>query len=198
MRRLLMSGDVERVIGTWEGSIRRVPYRETMAPLLKATAYASYGWIEAGAAGARARRARARVGRGDRAAALRRDAPRHVRGRSRCRAAQSRRRSSRCPCPPRGCSRAAASRSSAAGSRRWRALSRMRAARETLGSGAGGRRLAARPLGDALRRGDRRGRPRPGRETCRRCSRAPRLARPERFSHVPPRAPGAGVTCIRR
>ncbi len=48
MRKLLMSGDVERVIGTWEGSIQRVPYRETMAPLLKATAYASYGWIEAG------------------------------------------------------------------------------------------------------------------------------------------------------
>jgi hypothetical protein len=47
MRRLLMSGDVERVIGTWEGSIERVPHSETMAPLLQATAYASYGWIEA-------------------------------------------------------------------------------------------------------------------------------------------------------
>jgi hypothetical protein len=46
MRRLLISGDVERVIGTWEGSIQKAPYRETMAPLLKATAYASYGWIE--------------------------------------------------------------------------------------------------------------------------------------------------------
>lgn len=58
MRKLLMSGDVERVIGTWEGSIDRVPYRETMAPLLKATAYASYGWIEA------ARRALERAVRG--------------------------------------------------------------------------------------------------------------------------------------
>ncbi len=58
MRKLLMSGDVERVIGTWEGSIERVPYRETMAPLLKATAYASYGWIEA------ARRALERAVRG--------------------------------------------------------------------------------------------------------------------------------------
>jgi hypothetical protein len=48
MRRLLKSGDVERVIGTWEGSIERVPHSETVAPLLKATAYASYGWIEAG------------------------------------------------------------------------------------------------------------------------------------------------------
>jgi hypothetical protein len=58
MRKLLMSGDVERLIGTWEGSIRRVPYRETMAPLLNATAYASYGWIEA------ARRALERAVRG--------------------------------------------------------------------------------------------------------------------------------------
>src|SRR5581483_2012017 len=47
MRRLLMSGDVERVIGTWGGSIERVAHSETMAPLLHATAYASYGWIEA-------------------------------------------------------------------------------------------------------------------------------------------------------
>ncbi|MGH7269347.1 MAG: hypothetical protein ACREJ3_02870 [Polyangiaceae bacterium] len=58
MRKLLMSGDVERVIGTWEGSIGLVPYKETMAPLLKATAYASYGWIEA------ARRALERAVRG--------------------------------------------------------------------------------------------------------------------------------------
>jgi hypothetical protein len=47
MRRMLMSGDVERVIGTWGGSIARVAHSETMAPLLQATAYASYGWIEA-------------------------------------------------------------------------------------------------------------------------------------------------------
>jgi hypothetical protein len=46
-RQLLMSGDAERVIGTWEGSIGGVPHPETMAPLLKATAYASYGWIAA-------------------------------------------------------------------------------------------------------------------------------------------------------
>jgi hypothetical protein len=58
MRKLLMSGDVERVIGTWEGSIERVPHPETMAPLLQATAYASYGWIEA------ARRALERAVRG--------------------------------------------------------------------------------------------------------------------------------------
>jgi hypothetical protein len=48
MRKLLMSGDVERVLGSWQGSIERVSHRDTMAPLLQATAYASYGWIEAG------------------------------------------------------------------------------------------------------------------------------------------------------
>jgi hypothetical protein len=46
MRRLLMSGDVQRVLGTWESSIERVMYPETMAPLMAATAYAAYGWIE--------------------------------------------------------------------------------------------------------------------------------------------------------
>jgi len=46
MRKILISGDVERVIGTWEGSVRLVPHRDTMAPLLKATAYAAYGCIE--------------------------------------------------------------------------------------------------------------------------------------------------------
>jgi hypothetical protein len=47
MRTLLMSGDVKRVLGTWETSIQRVMYPETMAPLMAATAYASYGWIDA-------------------------------------------------------------------------------------------------------------------------------------------------------
>jgi hypothetical protein len=46
MRRLLVSGNVERVIGTWEGTIARVAHAETMAPLLRATAYAAYGWLE--------------------------------------------------------------------------------------------------------------------------------------------------------
>ena len=48
MRRLLMSGDVDRLLGAWRGSIDRVPHRETMVPLLQATAYAAYGWLEAG------------------------------------------------------------------------------------------------------------------------------------------------------
>jgi len=47
MRRLLVSGDVERVIGTWVGTVDRLPNAGTMAPLLRATAYASYGWSAA-------------------------------------------------------------------------------------------------------------------------------------------------------
>jgi hypothetical protein len=47
MRRLLISGDVKRVLGTWEATIERVMYPETMAPLMTATAYAAYGWIDA-------------------------------------------------------------------------------------------------------------------------------------------------------
>jgi hypothetical protein len=47
MRRLLMSGDVERVLGTWESSIGRIMHPETMAPLMAATAYAAYGWVDA-------------------------------------------------------------------------------------------------------------------------------------------------------
>lgn len=47
MRRLLMSGDVERVIGIWAESMRRVRHPETMTPLLHATAYAAYGWNHA-------------------------------------------------------------------------------------------------------------------------------------------------------
>ena len=46
MRALLRSGDVKRVLGTWAGSIERVSFPETMAPLMAATAYASYGWVE--------------------------------------------------------------------------------------------------------------------------------------------------------
>jgi hypothetical protein len=47
MRRLFKSGDVERVLGQWEQTIERVPHPETLAPLMVATAYASYGWIDA-------------------------------------------------------------------------------------------------------------------------------------------------------
>lgn len=47
MRRLLMSGDVERVLGAWQGVLERVKHPETMAPLMAATAYAAYGWVDA-------------------------------------------------------------------------------------------------------------------------------------------------------
>ncbi len=47
MRRLLMSGDVKRVLGSWQGTLDRITYPESMAPLMAATAYAAYGWIEA-------------------------------------------------------------------------------------------------------------------------------------------------------
>jgi hypothetical protein len=57
MRQLLMSGDVDRVLGTWEGTLARVPHRDTMAPLIQATAYATHGCVDA-ARGAMARAAR--------------------------------------------------------------------------------------------------------------------------------------------
>ncbi len=44
MRRLLLSGDIVRVLGVWQG--RKVSHPETMAPLVTATAYAAYGFIE--------------------------------------------------------------------------------------------------------------------------------------------------------
>jgi hypothetical protein len=47
MRRLLMSGDVKRVLGTWQSQLERATYPETMAPLMAATAYAAYGWTDA-------------------------------------------------------------------------------------------------------------------------------------------------------
>ena len=46
MRRLLLSGDVNRILGSWKGSLDKVTYPETMAPLMTATAYAAYGFIE--------------------------------------------------------------------------------------------------------------------------------------------------------
>jgi hypothetical protein len=46
MRRMLRSGDVEQVLSSWRAPLARAAHPETMAPLLVATAYASYGWIE--------------------------------------------------------------------------------------------------------------------------------------------------------
>ena len=58
MRQLLLSGDVPRILGTWQASLRRVTYPETMAPLMSATAYAAYGFID------KARTALSRAARG--------------------------------------------------------------------------------------------------------------------------------------
>jgi hypothetical protein len=46
MRSLLLSGDIARILGTWQGSFRRVTHPETMTPLVTATAYAAYGFID--------------------------------------------------------------------------------------------------------------------------------------------------------
>ncbi len=58
MRKLLLSGDITRIVGTWQSSIRQVAHPETMTPLVQATAYAAYGFID----GARAALARAAKG----------------------------------------------------------------------------------------------------------------------------------------
>jgi hypothetical protein len=58
MRQLLLSGDIKRIIGMWQSSFRRVTHPETMAPLVTATAYAAYGFID------RARDALARAAKG--------------------------------------------------------------------------------------------------------------------------------------
>lgn len=58
MRDLLLSGDIARILATWQGSFRRVTHPETMAPIVTATAYAAYGFIDR----ARAALARARKG----------------------------------------------------------------------------------------------------------------------------------------
>ena len=58
MRRLLLSGDIKRIIGMWQSSFRKVTHPETMAPLVTATAYAAYGFID------RARDALSRAAKG--------------------------------------------------------------------------------------------------------------------------------------
>ena len=58
IRRVLLSGDVHGVLRAWQPTMDRVPHPETMAPLMIATAYASYGWLDA------ARTALSRAGKG--------------------------------------------------------------------------------------------------------------------------------------
>lgn len=59
VRRMLLSGDVEAVLKAWDAAIERVPHRETVAPIMLATAFAANGMIE------RARSALDRARRGD-------------------------------------------------------------------------------------------------------------------------------------
>lgn len=46
VRRIFRSGDVEGVLTWWRDSLRRIPHPETMGPLMTATAFAAYGWLE--------------------------------------------------------------------------------------------------------------------------------------------------------
>jgi hypothetical protein len=47
IRRVFIAGDVHGVLRAWQPTMDRVPHPETMAPLMIATAYASYGWLDA-------------------------------------------------------------------------------------------------------------------------------------------------------
>ena len=46
LRRALRSGDVRSVLDRWSPSLDRVPDPATMGPLMTATAFAAYGWVE--------------------------------------------------------------------------------------------------------------------------------------------------------
>jgi hypothetical protein len=46
VREVLRSGDVQSVLTAWSGNIAKLPYRETMEPLVTAAAFASCGWVE--------------------------------------------------------------------------------------------------------------------------------------------------------
>lgn len=57
-RRVLLGGNVARVLETWTPQLSRAPFPETMQPLMIGTAYAANGWTRAG------REALARAARG--------------------------------------------------------------------------------------------------------------------------------------
>jgi hypothetical protein len=46
LRRLLRSGDVRSVLDRWSPALARIRDPATMAPLMKATAFAAYGWVD--------------------------------------------------------------------------------------------------------------------------------------------------------
>jgi hypothetical protein len=60
LRKLLLSGDAERVVAEWRQTADRGPHRETTGPLIAATAFAAYGWVQE----ARAQLQRVRPGPG--------------------------------------------------------------------------------------------------------------------------------------
>jgi len=45
-RRLLLSGDAERVVEVWRQAAGQGPHHETTGPLIAATAFAAYGWVQ--------------------------------------------------------------------------------------------------------------------------------------------------------
>ncbi len=59
VRQVLESGDVEAVLTAWSATLDRLPHRDTLGPLLVATALSANGFVE------RARRAITRARRGD-------------------------------------------------------------------------------------------------------------------------------------
>jgi hypothetical protein len=46
LRRVLRSGDVIAVLQSWANALEKIPYPATMAPLMTATAFAAYGWVD--------------------------------------------------------------------------------------------------------------------------------------------------------
>jgi hypothetical protein len=46
VRRLLQSGDIASVLARWSTALDRIPHPATMAPLMTATAFAAYGWVD--------------------------------------------------------------------------------------------------------------------------------------------------------
>ena len=46
LRNIFRSGDVRTVLERWSPSLSRIPHPATMGPLMTATAFAAYGWVE--------------------------------------------------------------------------------------------------------------------------------------------------------
>lgn len=46
LKKALRQGDIDTILRRFSRNVRRVPYAETMAPLMSATAFAAYGWVD--------------------------------------------------------------------------------------------------------------------------------------------------------